>query len=139
MPGDRSVSAGRDITGSSIVTGDHSTATTTYTSKHTLPPPESVDIRAELASIRATLAGLQLQGSDASKVRNALQEAEEEAASPTPRKDEVGKALERAVDYASKANGFAEQAAKLAPHLKAAASWCGQNWHKLLAIAGIAV
>ena len=35
--------------------------------------------------------------------------------------------------------GLEEIAAKLAPHVKAAAAWLGQNWHKLVAVVGLAV
>jgi hypothetical protein len=135
MSGDRSVHAGRDIVGSAIATGDGSTATVRFT-QVALPPPESVDIAKEIAAIRAALGAL--QGEHASRIGNALAEAEEEAARPAPDRDEIGKALGRALDYAQKSAGFAEQVAKLAPHVTNAAAWLGASWHRLLAVVGLA-
>ena len=129
---ERSVSIGRDAVGSSIVTGDHKVVRTEYSSS--LPPADQVDIKAEVTALRELLAAL--QAPDQGKLERALADAEEEAAKPEPDPDEVGGALDRAIGYAKKANGFAEQAAKLKPHLEAACGWLGQNWHKLLAAAG---
>ena len=52
----RSVTA-RDITGSSIVTGDHNTVTTTMR-QVAIPPADKVDVKSELAALRELLAGL---------------------------------------------------------------------------------
>ena len=52
----RSVTA-RDLTGSSIVTGDRNTVTTTMR-QVTMPPADKVDVKAELAALREMLAGL---------------------------------------------------------------------------------
>lgn len=133
---DRSVHVGGSVVGGTVVTGDRNTVSTTYT--HTeLPAAETVDIKAEVAAIQALLAGIESEHK--TKIGNAMSEAAEEAAKDEPDKDEVGKALERAVDYAKKANGFAEQVDKLVPHVKAACSWLGENWHKLLALVGVAI
>lgn len=131
--GNRSVSIGRDAVGSSIVTGDHNVIRTQY--QGSLPPADQVEIKAEVTALRETLAAL--GAPDQGKLERALADAEEEAAKPAPDPDEIGGALDRAIGYAKKANGFAEQAAKLKPHLEAACSWLGQNWHKLLAAAGL--
>jgi hypothetical protein len=72
-------------------------------------------------------------------MERALVDAEEEAGKGAPDKDELGGALERAITYAKQANGFAEQVTKLKPHLEKVCAWLGENWHKLLAVAGIAV
>jgi len=53
-------------------------------------------------------------------------------AKPKPDKDEVGKALERALGYASKAADFGEKTGQIATHLQSAVGWLGDNWHKLL-------
>jgi hypothetical protein len=130
---ERSISIARDAVGSSIVTGDKNVVHTEY--QDTLPPAESVDIRAEIRALREVFAAL---GSpEQAKLERAIADAEEEAAKPAPDRDEIGGALDRAIKYATKANGFAEQAAKLRPHLEAACGWLGQNWHKLLAAAGL--
>ena len=131
--GERSISVGGDMIGSSAVTGDQNVVRTRY--QASLPPAASVDIQAEVSTLRQLLAAL---GSpEQAKLEHALADAEEEAAKPQPDRDEVGGALDRALKYAKQANGFAEQVAKLKPHLEAACSWLGQNWYKLLAAAGL--
>jgi hypothetical protein len=72
-------------------------------------------------------------------VGRALDDAEEEARKPEPDKDEIGAALRRALDYAKKGSGFAEEVAKLAPHVRDAVGWLGAGWHKLLPLVGLAV
>jgi hypothetical protein len=90
-----------------------------------------------LAQILAVLE--RIGGENAGKIRRALDDAVEEAKKPEPNKDEVGGALNRALDYAKASRGFAEEVSKLAPHVKNAVGWLGANWHKLLAIVGLAV
>lgn len=131
--GDRSISVGGDMVGSSAVTGDQSVVRTEY--QATLPPPETVDIKVELGALRQLLTSL--RSPEQPKLERALADAEEEAVKATPDRDEIGDALNRALKYAKQANGFAEQIGKLKPHLEAACSWLGQNWHKLLAVAGL--
>lgn len=130
--GDRTVSIGGNATGNSIVTGDHNAMSTQF--HGALPSPDQVDISAEIAALRERLAGL--QAPDQGKLLRALADAEEEAAKPDPAPDEIGAAMDRAIGYAKKANGFADQAAKLLPHLKAVCGWLGDNWHRLLVTAG---
>jgi hypothetical protein len=134
--GERNVTIGRDAIGSQIVTGDDNVVTSKG-QRITLPPPESVDIRKELADLRAILASL--KAPDAGKLERALDDAEDEVQKDEPDKDEVGGAIERAVKYAKGASDFSEHVEKLAPKLKAVCSWLGQNWYKLLALAGIAL
>lgn len=124
----RSVTA-RDITGSSIVTGDHNTVTTTM-KQVPLPPPDQVDVKAELAALREVLAGLQ-KVPDLRKLDRAIEDAVEETDKPEPDKEEVGGALERAVKYAKAAGDFTENVGKLLPPLTALASWLGPHWHHL--------
>lgn len=52
--GDRSISVGGNATGSTLVSGDRNSVQTAFTVS-SLPPPESVDIRAELTALRAVL------------------------------------------------------------------------------------
>lgn len=134
--GERNVNIGRDAIGSQIVTGDQSVVTSSG-QRITLPAPENVDIRKELAELRAILASL--KAPDAGKLDRALADAEDEVRKDDPDKDEVGGAIERAVKYAKGASDFSEQVEKLAPKLKAVCGWLGQNWVKLLALAGIAL
>ena len=131
--GDRSISVGSDMIGGSAVTGDQNVVHTKY--QAVLPPAETVDIKAEVSALREFLTALGVP--EQAKLERALADAEEEAAKPEPNRDEVGAALDRALKYAKQANGFAEQINKLKPHLEAACSWLGQNWHKLLAAAGL--
>jgi hypothetical protein len=101
--GDKNVDVGGTMIGSAVVTGDHN-ATTVHYRRITLSPANSVDIRAELADLKELLVGLNTQ--DRSKIENAFAEAAEDAAKPQPDKDEIGRALERALGYAGKAADF---------------------------------
>ena len=134
--GERNVSIGRDAIGGQIVTGDHNVVTSSG-QRITLPAPDSVDIRKELAELRAIFTGL--NAAEAGKLGRALDDAEDEAKKDEPDKDEVGGAIERAVKYAKGASDFSEQVEKLTPRLKAVCGWLGQNWYKLLAAVGIAI
>jgi hypothetical protein len=125
--GNRSVKT-RDITGSQVITGDNNRASMRGTTV-TLPPPESVDLRQELAALQAALAAMQVP--ERGKLDRALQDATEEAARPKPEKDEIGGALDRVVRYAKGAGDFAEHASKLQPILAALASALGVSWHFL--------
>lgn len=135
-PGDRSVAIGGNAIRNVIQTGDHNTASLSY-ERVTLPPPEQVDVRAEIAALRDLLAGL--ASPDRRKIDNAVGEAEEEAAKPEPDKEEVGKALERALGYAQKAEGFAKVIESLKPHIQNLGSWLGENWYRLLSVVGLSV
>ncbi|GBC62400.1 CHAT domain-containing protein [Desulfonema ishimotonii] len=132
----RSVSVGGNVTGSAIVTGDSNTVTVNY-EKANVPPPETVDIAAELAALKAALAEIQVTDKDRRKLDNAIEDAEVEVRETEPDRDEVGSALERALKYAEKAEGFASQIEKLRPHVERAAGWLGINWHNLLPIVGL--
>ena len=90
----RSVTA-RDVTGSSIVTGDRNIVSTAM-KQIALPPAEQVDVKAELAALREALAELK-KVPDRGKLDRAMEDAAEETAKPEPDKKEVGGALERVV------------------------------------------
>ena len=132
----RSVSIGGSVSGKVIQIGDGNTASV-YIEQARLPQPEQVNIQAEVAELRALL--LQLQAPDQRKIERALEDAEEELKKPEPDKDEVGQALDRAMNYAQKANGFAEAIAKLRPHVEQSAGWLGENWYKLLTVVGLSL
>ena len=130
----RSVTA-RDITGSSVVTGDHNTVTTKM-KQVPLPPADQVDVKAELVALREALAGLQ-KVPDRGRLDRAMNDVVEETAKPVPEKKYVGGALERVVECAKTADDFSDHAEKLVPRLAALAVWLGANGHSLLSILGI--
>lgn len=134
--GKRSVSIGRDARNTIIVTGDQNKVTQTF-KRVSVPPPESVDIEAELAALRAALA--LLAAPDARKIENAVGDAEDELQKPAPDKDEIGKALDRAIGYARKADGFATAAEKLVPHVVQIAGWLGSAGLALLRVFGLTI
>ena len=134
MSQDRSVSVGGNLTGGVIQTGDRNIASVQF-QEASLPAAETVDIRTELNAIRDVLA--QLKTPDRRKIDNALEDAEEELAKSEPDKDEVGKALERALDYAQKAEGFSAAVENLAPRITKVAAWLGENWYKILSMVGL--
>jgi len=140
MPGNRSISVGRDANGSIMVAGDNNRIDARIQApqaRTSLPPAGTIDIGQELAQIRAVLA--RIGGENAGKIERALDDATDEANRPDPNRDEVGRALDRALVYAKASTGFAEEVSKLAPRVKNAVDWLGASWHKLLAIVGLAV
>lgn len=130
----RSVSIGRDATGNAIQIGDYDTATINY-QRVSLTAPETVNIQAEINALREIIA--ELETSDRRKIDNAFEDAQEELNKPQPDKDEVGDALNRALKYAKKAEGFASVIEKLQPRLSKITAWLGDNWHKLLGLVGL--
>ncbi len=132
--GEGSVAVGGSVTDGHIVTGDQNMVSFT---KITLPPAESVDIRAELAALRAALEAL--GAPDAAKIGRALDDAEEEASKAEPDKKEVGNALDRALDYAEKAEGFTAATEKLLPRVRAIAGWLGEYGPRLLKFVGLVI
>jgi len=131
-----SVHIGGSVSGGAIVTGNQNTVSV-QVQQATLPEPETVDIKAELVALKAALS--QLASEDQRKINNALEDAEIELEKPEPDKDEVGQALTRALNYAEKANGFAEVIDNLRPHVEAAAGWLGKHGYKLLPLVGLAL
>ncbi len=132
----RSVSIGGSVTGSAIQTGDYDTANISY-QQVSLPEPESVNIQAEFNALREIIE--KLETSDRRKIDNAFEDAQEELNKPQPDKDEVGEALNRALKYAKKAEGFAGAIEKLQPRLSKITAWLGENWHKLLSLVSLTI
>ena len=136
MSQDRSVSVGGSVVGSVIQTGNRNTGSVKF-QQASLPLPETVDIAAELVALQSALQVLETQ--DKRKIDNAMEDAQEELKKNEPDKNEVGQAIERALNYAQKASGFAEAVDKLRPHVEQAVGWLGKNWHKILATVGLAI
>lgn len=132
----RNVSIGGNAEGNIIETGDQNRAELRY-KKVQLPAPETVNIQNELRALQQLLGGLATDNQQ--KIVNALAEAAEDAAKPTPNREEIGRGLERALDYASKAADFSDKASTIATHVKNAVAWLGDNWHKLLPLVGLAI
>ena len=133
----RSVAVGNDVIGGVIVTGDSNSAKVNYQKTTNLPAPETINIQAEINALREIIE--KLETSDRPKIDNAFEDAQEELNKPQPDKDEVGDALNRALKYAKKAEGFAGAIEKLQPHLSKITDWLGDNWHKLLGFVGLTV
>ena len=131
----RSVTA-RDITGSSVVTGDQNIVTTTM-QQVAAPPADKVDVKAELAALRDLLTELK-NVPDRGRLDRAMQDAVEETAKPEPDKAEVGNALERVTRCAKAAGDFTENAEKIVPRLVALGSWLGPAGRGLLNSLGVA-
>lgn len=131
----RSVSAGRDITGSIVITGDHNTTTLTTVQP---PAPATVDIAAVLAELRAELA--KVAGDRGEQVEGALKLAEAEARREQPDKSDVAKNVEAALGYARKAGEFGDSLAKVQDLVTRAVGWIGAASvaaGPLLALAGL--
>ena len=132
----RSVSIGGGVTGSAIQTGDYETANVNF-QQASLPASASVNIQAELNALREIIA--KLESLDRRKIDNAFEDVQEELNKAQPDKDEVGDALNRALKYANRAEGFASAVEKLQPHLTKTIAWLGDNWHKLLSFVGLTI
>ncbi len=131
--GTNTVNAG-DITGAAVIAGDNNTASTVFT-QHPAPQAETVDLKAELAGLRALLADL--RAPDRSKLDNALADADAECAKPHPDKQEIADAADRIVRCAKAADDFSEHAEKIGPRIVAVAAWLGPLGRALLSAAGL--
>lgn len=116
----RSVSAGGDITGSIIQTGDHNRAELQAVQ---LPAAGSVDIAAVIAALRAEL--LALDTSEKDEAAHALDEAERQLARPEPDREEVGGRIKRALGFAKQASDFSDHLGKIQALVTKAAGWLG--------------
>jgi hypothetical protein len=132
----RNVDIRGNAVGNIIQTGDHNVARI-QDQKVQLPAPENIDIQAELKALQQLLGALATD--DRQKIANALDEAAGDAAKPEPNREEIGRGLERALDYARKAADFSDKTATIATHVKNAVAWLGENWHKLLPLVGLVV
>ncbi len=130
----RSINVGGNVHGSILISGNQNTASLQYQSVE-LPPARSVDMAAELSALRQILS--LVPSPDQNKIMNALGEAEAEATRQLPERDEVGRALDRALEYAKRAEGFAAIVEKLKPHVSRAVAWLGSGWHKILPAVGL--
>jgi hypothetical protein len=131
---DRSIKAG-NITGSVILTGDKNLVST-HMQQVTLPLPETVDVRAELAALRELVSKLNVP--ERGKLDNAIEDATEETNKADPDKEEVASAVGRIVKYAKAADDFDEHVTTLLPHISALGSWLGTAGYALLKAVGIA-
>ncbi|PSN13671.1 hypothetical protein C7293_14995 [filamentous cyanobacterium CCT1] len=127
----RNISIGGNATGNVFQTGDSNTASIEF-QQVTLPPPDRVNIQAELAALQAILAGLNdpVTTGIAAKV-------DAEAAKPAPDKSVVATTLETGLTYARNLQGFAEAIDQLRPHVQNAAGWLGEHGTKLLPLVGL--
>lgn len=114
----RSITA-RDVTGSVLNTGDNTTITSTATIQTTAP----ADPVAEVAALRALLAGLKV--ADPPKLESALTELAAEAAKTAPDKEDAGNALGRIVKAVKTAGELGENGEKIAKTIKALIAWAG--------------
>jgi hypothetical protein len=140
MGGDRQINIGGNAIGSVFVTGDHDktdVSSTVNLTKVTLPPPDSVNILAELSAIRGILRDI--GGIHQESAVQALDAAVEQSSKPAPDKHEVGTALQRALQLAKEGVSFAANIQKLAPHVLNAAAWLGSNWHGILPTVGLSI
>ena len=127
----RNISIGGDATGNVFQAGDGNTASIEF-QQVTLPPPDRVNIQAELAALQAILAGL-----NDPVTTGIAAKLDAEAAKPAPDKSVVATTLETGLTYARNLQGFAEAIDKLRPHVQNAAGWLGEHGTKLLPLVGL--
>ena len=123
---DRSVHIGGDVTGSALVTGDANIVSVEF-QQASLPPPETVDIQAELKALQSLLASF-----NDPVATGVAQKLEQESRKPEPDKSVVATTLETGLTYVRNLSGFTEAIDTLRPHIEAAAGWLGKHGHKLL-------
>ena len=124
-----------NITGSVVTTGDNNLVSARM-QQITLPPPDTVDVTAELAALRELVSKLNLP--ERGKLNRAIEDATEETSKADPDKEEVAGAVGRIVKYAKAADDFDTHASHLLPHIAALGSWLGTAGYALLKAAGIA-
>lgn len=129
----KSVSIRGDVTNSIIQTGNQNVVLEEK-KRIKLPPPNSVDIQADFEELCRLLT--QLHSPKHKEIEHALEDARHELAKPKANRDKIGKALERALNYAKQAESFANVMGRLKPYIAGTVSWLGNNWHKLLSIVG---
>ena len=117
---DRSVSAGGNIIGSVLQTGDNNNATLNAVQ---LPPADTVDIASAIAGLRVVLLALQVP--DRGKLDRALEDAREEADKPVPDRGEIAGSVTRALGYAKQAAEFSQHAGTIRDALVQIAGWLG--------------
>jgi uncharacterized protein YjbI with pentapeptide repeats len=127
----RNINVGGNATGNVFQSGDGNTASIEF-QQVTLPPPDRVNIQAELAALQAILAGL-----NDPVTTGIAAKLDAEAAKPAPDKSVVATTLETGLTYARNLQGFAEAIDTLRPHVQNAASWLGEHGTKLLPLVGL--
>lgn len=127
----RSISIGGDANINTIQAGDGNIASDNH-QQVSLPPPETVNIQAELTALQAILASL--NDPVTSGIAAKLQA---EAAKPNPDKSVITTTLETGLTYAQNLQGFAAAIDKLRPHVQNTAAWLGEHGYKLLALVGL--
>jgi len=88
--------------------------------------PKRTDISSEMAHLRELLENLDC--SEIKLISASLVEAENELVKTAPRRDAVGRALERAINYSKEADGFSRVVAWMEPHLERVVAWLGSDW-----------
>lgn len=117
-----SFTAGRDNKGA-FATGKGAMATTTIT--EIVEPDPSIDILAALAALRDIVAhtpGIEL------KALTRIDEAQEEAAKPEPKREEVKDLITQATQYVRGAAEVSDAVERLKPHLMQVSAWVGSAW-----------
>lgn len=132
----RSITTNGPVNGSIFQTGNNNTASVKYQSID-LELSENINIQDELKSLKTLLNHLKTP--DQKKIERAFEDMEDELKKEKPDKDEIGQAIDRALNYAQKANGFAESIDKLRPHIENIASWLGKHWYKILVLVGVSI
>ena len=134
--GDRSVNVSGGVHGGVVNAGDDTEIAVTVTRGQPPAGPE-VDVAAEIAGLRALLEGLDTP--ERGRLGRAMEDAGEEAAKPSPDRQEVADALERAVKASKGAADFADNADRIRERVARIAGWLGPLAKGALALLGPAM
>ena len=121
------------VKGSALSTGHRNTQTVTYTRTASAADDRAAVLEA-LREIRAALEGI--SGSYSKTAKRNADAAFAAASAEKLDKDEVGGALESALEAAKKSAEFIGVAATLGPYVKTAAGWLGDEWSHLIGLLG---
>ncbi len=132
--GDRSISIDGNVGDQSVIVTGDGNMVTSRSRKTAASPADVAEVKVELAELRKLLETL--ASPDQKKINNAVEEAEDELKKPEPDRDEVGKALDRALEYSQKAEKFKTIIDKLRPHVLTLSGWLGTNWPNITPLLG---
>jgi hypothetical protein len=94
-----------------------------------------MDIKADLAALRAALSALRIADHD--RMHDALLDAEQHAAAAEPDRKHICGALARVLNLAKGANDVAGHMETLKPYVTPLAQWLGSEGHTLTLMVGL--
>jgi hypothetical protein len=131
----RSISVGGNASSNTMIIGDDNKVSVHHQQKL---EPGNLDVLVEqIEAIRDLLDSFPFPEEEQMKLDNALADAEMESKEPVPDPDEIGDAMSRALQVATKAEAFAEKTSSLLPKITKMAILLGTGGQKILRAMGL--